>query len=177
MFNDLSYKELEALKIIRNFLVHQGKMPSVRELMLGMEYKSPRSAALLLKNLEIKNANIKLEFNNEFPCNCCINLRLSSGDLINSSPICINSAQTDLLGNLMQSTISQYQINIGNNVLEKLQNSDKLIIDLVLTSPDSVTNFPILGIQNLYYSRKMITIRNFPISREVNINQSNWERR
>ena len=55
MFNDLSYKELEALKIIRNFLVHQGKIPSVRELMLGMEYKSPRSAALLLKNLEIKN--------------------------------------------------------------------------------------------------------------------------
>lgn len=107
------------------------------------------------ENLEIKNANIKLEFNNEFPCNCCVNLRLSSGDLINSSPICINSAQTDLLGNLMQSTISQYEINIGNDVLEKLQNSDKLIIDLVLTSPDSVTNFPILGIQNLYYSINM----------------------
>ena len=55
MFNNLSYKELEALKIIRNFLVHQGKMPSVRELMLGMEYKSPRSAALLLKSLEAKD--------------------------------------------------------------------------------------------------------------------------
>ena len=55
----------------------------------------------------------------------------------------------------MQSTISQYEINIGNDVLEKLQNSDKLIIDLVLTSPDSVTNFPILGIQNLYYSINM----------------------
>ena len=73
----------------------------------------------------------------------------------NSSPICINSAQTDLLGNLMQSTISQYEINIGNDVLEKLKNSNELIIDLVLTSPDSVTNFPILGIQNLYYSINM----------------------
>ena len=107
------------------------------------------------ENLGIKNANIKLEFNNEFPCNCCVNLRLSSGYLINSSPICINSAQTDLLGNLMQSTISQYEINIGNDVLEKLQNSNKLIIDLVLTSPDSVTNFPILGIQSLFYSINM----------------------
>ena len=54
MFNNLSIKELEALKIIRNFLVHEGKIPSVRELMIGMDYKSPRSAAVLLKNLELK---------------------------------------------------------------------------------------------------------------------------
>ena len=54
MFYDLSNKELEALKIIRNFLVHQGKTPSVRELMTGMGYKSPRSSAVLLKSLEEK---------------------------------------------------------------------------------------------------------------------------
>ncbi|MFX0557178.1 transcriptional repressor LexA [Maribacter sp. CXY002] len=54
MLNDLSNKELEALKIIRNFLVHQGNIPSVRELMTGMSYKSPRSAAVLLKSLEEK---------------------------------------------------------------------------------------------------------------------------
>ena len=54
MFYNLSDKELEALKIIRNFLVHQGRIPSVRELMTGMNYKSPRSAAVLLKNLEEK---------------------------------------------------------------------------------------------------------------------------
>ena len=54
MFYNLSDKELEALKIIRNYLVHQGRMPSVRELMTGMDYKSPRSSAVLLKNLEEK---------------------------------------------------------------------------------------------------------------------------
>lgn len=54
MFYNLSDKELEALKIIRNFLVHQGRIPSVRELMTGMDYKSPRSSAVLLKSLEEK---------------------------------------------------------------------------------------------------------------------------
>lgn len=54
MFYDLSDKELEALKIIRNSLVHQGKIPSVRELMNGLGYKSPRSSAVLLKGLEEK---------------------------------------------------------------------------------------------------------------------------
>lgn len=54
MFNNLSDKELEALKIIRNSFVHQGRIPSVRELMIGLGYKSPRSAAVLLNNLEGK---------------------------------------------------------------------------------------------------------------------------
>lgn len=54
MFYDLSIKELEALKIIRNFLVHQGRIPSVRELMIGLDYKSPRSSAVILKSLEEK---------------------------------------------------------------------------------------------------------------------------
>ncbi|MCF4101576.1 transcriptional repressor LexA [Gillisia sp. M10.2A] len=54
MFYDLSDKELKAIKIIRNFLVNQGRIPSVRELMTGLDYKSPRSSAILLKNLEEK---------------------------------------------------------------------------------------------------------------------------
>lgn len=54
MFNNLSDKELKALKIIRNSLVHQGRIPSVRDLMIGLGYKSPRSSAVLLKNLEEK---------------------------------------------------------------------------------------------------------------------------
>lgn len=54
MFYNLSDKELEALKIIRNSLVHQGRIPSVRELMIGLGYKSPRSSAVILKNLEEK---------------------------------------------------------------------------------------------------------------------------
>ncbi|GAA4937159.1 transcriptional repressor LexA [Algibacter agarivorans] len=54
MFYNLSDKELEALKIIRNSIVHQGRIPSVRELMIGLGYKSPRSSAVLLKSLEEK---------------------------------------------------------------------------------------------------------------------------
>lgn len=54
MFYNLSDKELEALKVIRNYFVHQGRIPSVRELMTGMDYKSPRSAAIIFKNLEEK---------------------------------------------------------------------------------------------------------------------------
>lgn len=51
MSHSLTGKELKALKIIRNSLVHQGRMPSVRELMIGLNYKSPRSSAMILKNL------------------------------------------------------------------------------------------------------------------------------
>ena len=54
IFYNLSDKELEALKIIRNSFVHQWRIPSVRELMIGLGYKSPRSSAVLLKNLEEK---------------------------------------------------------------------------------------------------------------------------
>ena len=54
MFQKFSVKELQALKIIRNSLVHKGSFPSVRELMAGMSYKSPRSAAVILKSLEEK---------------------------------------------------------------------------------------------------------------------------
>ncbi|WP_299336657.1 transcriptional repressor LexA [uncultured Psychroserpens sp.] len=54
MFYNLSDKELEALKIIRNSIVHQGRIPSVRELMIGLGYKSPRSSAVILNSLEEK---------------------------------------------------------------------------------------------------------------------------
>jgi repressor LexA len=54
MFNEISIKELQALKIIRKYLFDFGKMPSVRELMRELEYKSPRSASVILNNLEEK---------------------------------------------------------------------------------------------------------------------------
>jgi repressor LexA len=44
-------KELEAILQIRNFLVHQGRMPSVRELMRLLKYRSPYSVTLILKSL------------------------------------------------------------------------------------------------------------------------------
>lgn len=49
--NDLSIKSLEALRHIRNAIMHSGRMPSIRELMTVMGYKSPRSAVLLIEEL------------------------------------------------------------------------------------------------------------------------------
>ena len=49
--NELNNKELEALRQIRNFVMHQGRVPSVRELMKALGYRSPRSALVLIRNL------------------------------------------------------------------------------------------------------------------------------
>lgn len=48
----LSDKAKEALRHIRNWIMKYSLMPSVRELMQEMEYKSPRSAMLLMAELE-----------------------------------------------------------------------------------------------------------------------------
>ncbi|MCK5028986.1 MAG: repressor LexA [Bacteroidales bacterium] len=55
MQNSISNKELAALRVMRDFLMKYGKMPSVRELMKEMDYKSPRSAAVIFQNLIDKN--------------------------------------------------------------------------------------------------------------------------
>lgn len=55
MFSEINKNELKALKVMRDFLMHEGRMPSVRELMKRMNYKSPRSSAVLLKTLEEKD--------------------------------------------------------------------------------------------------------------------------
>src|SRR5258706_2790250 len=47
----LESKDREAVRHIRNWLVHHGRSPSVRELMKLLKYKSPRSAAVLLERL------------------------------------------------------------------------------------------------------------------------------
>jgi len=54
MFLKLSSKELQALKVIRSYLFDLGKMPSVRELMRELNYKSPRSASVIIGELEQK---------------------------------------------------------------------------------------------------------------------------
>ncbi len=48
---NLGIKAKEALKHIRNFIMHRGRMPSMRELMKEMKYKSPLSSMLLLNEL------------------------------------------------------------------------------------------------------------------------------
>lgn len=49
---NLSTKSRQALVHIRTLLMQLGRFPSVRELMDSMDYKSPRSATLLLLELE-----------------------------------------------------------------------------------------------------------------------------
>ena len=50
----LSPREIEALKEIKSALRHLGKFPSVRELMVVMGYRSPRSVSVILQKLEAK---------------------------------------------------------------------------------------------------------------------------
>lgn len=49
--NILNKIELEAVRIIRNTLIHKGYFPTVRELMNELDYKSPRSAAVVIEQL------------------------------------------------------------------------------------------------------------------------------
>jgi repressor LexA len=49
--NSLTPKELEAIRHIRNALVHRGQAPSVRELQAALGYRSPRSASDILERL------------------------------------------------------------------------------------------------------------------------------
>ena len=50
----LSNKELEAIRHIRNWIMHRGRTPSVRELMRALGYRSPRSAQDVLAQLSEK---------------------------------------------------------------------------------------------------------------------------
>jgi repressor LexA len=51
MFLNYTNKEIRAIKVMRDYLMKDGRMPSVRELMTEMEYKSPRSASIIIDNL------------------------------------------------------------------------------------------------------------------------------
>lgn len=47
----LNSKELEAIRVIRNTIVHKGYFPGMRELSLLLGYKSPRSAWVITEGL------------------------------------------------------------------------------------------------------------------------------
>ena len=48
---ELTYNELQALKVIRNHVVHHGTFHTVRVVREELEYKSPRSVSILLEKL------------------------------------------------------------------------------------------------------------------------------
>ena len=47
----LSPAERRAIREIHNSLMHRGRIPSVRELMTSLGYRSPRSTAVIYENL------------------------------------------------------------------------------------------------------------------------------
>ena len=47
----ISSKESEAVRNIRNSLMHLGRIPTMRELMVSMGYRSPRSSSLIIDKL------------------------------------------------------------------------------------------------------------------------------
>lgn len=49
--DSITAKEVEAVREIRNSLMHIGRIPSVRELMSSLGYRSPRSASLIIDKL------------------------------------------------------------------------------------------------------------------------------
>lgn len=51
MEQQINKRELEALRIIRNHILHVGRSPSVRQVMNEMGYRSPRSASILIDRL------------------------------------------------------------------------------------------------------------------------------
>tara|TARA_B110000879_G_scaffold2532_2_gene3497 strand:+ start:1418 stop:2974 length:1557 start_codon:yes stop_codon:yes gene_type:complete len=118
----------------------------------------------LPKNIQVNDAIIKLDFTNEFPWECCANLKLVSGELLNSSPICIAHSQIDNLGDFIDETNSKYELNLENDLLIELQKDNRVIIELVITSPDTTNYFPILGNQSLYYSINM------DVNSKINLN-------
>lgn len=54
MQSEITNKEIGAIEAIRSFLMRNSRMPSVRELMRELGYKSPRSASVILEGLQEK---------------------------------------------------------------------------------------------------------------------------
>ncbi|NQU99556.1 MAG: repressor LexA [Parcubacteria group bacterium] len=60
----LNPKHIKAIRHIRNWLVHNGRTPSVRELMVNLGYKSPKSAQDILSDLKDLGVIKKMESGN-----------------------------------------------------------------------------------------------------------------
>ncbi|MCK4344522.1 MAG: repressor LexA [Bacteroidales bacterium] len=61
MLFEFSNKEFKAIRVIRNYLMNHGYIPSVRKLQIELGYKSPRSAAIVIENLVKKGILKKKE--------------------------------------------------------------------------------------------------------------------
>ena len=103
------------------------------------------------ENIHPKSAKIYMDIENELPLNCCIYMTILNGDSLNISPRCITSANLLNSGNLSESENSSIEIQVNNKAMNQLINEKKIILDLVLNSPDTTINFPISENQNFIY--------------------------
>ena len=71
MLNELTKKELETIRAIRNYLIKHGRMPSVRELMVDLKYKSPNVFAFTLSRSFAHHGQTPLYF--LLLCDICSN--------------------------------------------------------------------------------------------------------
>jgi hypothetical protein len=55
-------------------------------------------------------------------------------------------------------------VDLENDLLIEFQNDNKIILELIISSPDSSNYFPILGNNNLYYSINM------DVNSKINLN-------
>lgn len=103
------------------------------------------------KEVEANSGIIHLEFENEIPVNCCLHINIPDGDSLIISPNCINSSNTDNLGNVSSPGSTKIQIQIDNQRFEQIMNKKKLLFSMTLNSPDTSTFFPISENQKIKY--------------------------
>ena len=115
------------------------------------------------ENIKPKQGIIEMKINNEFPLECCLSMKLLNGDSISINPKCISSAIVDDDGNFIESNNSEFEIVLDENTMEYLTNKRKIILEIILNSPDSTNNFPIKN--NQYFSYEI----SLELNTEINI--------
>ena len=90
-------------------------------------------------------------------------MKLLNGDSISIYPKCISSAIVDIYGNFIESNTNEFEIVLDENTMEYLTNKRNIILEIILSSPNSTNNFPIKN--NQYFSYEI----NLELNTEINI--------
>jgi len=115
------------------------------------------------ENINPKQGIIEMKINNELPIECCLSMKLLNGDSISIYPKCISSAIVDIYGNFIESNTNEFEIVLDENTMEYLTNKKNIILEIILSSPNSTNNFPIKN--NQYFSYEI----NLELNTEINI--------
>ena len=115
------------------------------------------------ENIKPKQGIIEMKINNELPLECCLSIKLLNGDSVSINPKCIPSAIVDVNGNFIESNNNEFEIVLDENTMDYLTNEKKIILEIILNSPNSTNNFPIKNDQ--YFSYEI----NLELNTEINI--------